>query len=316
MAVRLGQWHPVHEPQAVPDRPYPARRRDRPARRRQGAAHRPDVILACVDEHTISVDQAPIFYRSASVTSGTSTPLYLHGIPTSSDDWSELLERTGGIAPDLIGFGRSSKAANLEYTLDGLAAFLARFMAELSLRRVTLVAHDWGAAAGLVFAQRHPETIDRLVLCDAVPLLDGFTWHRLGRLLRRKLVGELLMGSTPRWLLWRILRQGCARPDALSDERLGAVWTQFDQGTQRAILRLYRATSERDLAAAGAELEQLGMPALVLWGEQDPWLSPGLADAYARRLPRATAERVQAAGHWPWLEDVRVAERITEFIRP
>src|SRR5947209_7654768 len=100
-----------------------------------------------VDEHTISVDQAPIFYRSAPVASGVSTPLYLHGVPTSSDDWSGLLERTGGIAPDLIGFGRSSKAANLEYTLAGLATFLERFLAEVGVERVTLVAHDWGAAA-------------------------------------------------------------------------------------------------------------------------------------------------------------------------
>src|SRR5205807_1250710 len=83
-----------------------------------------------------------------------------------SDDWCELLERTGGIAPDLIGFGRSSKAANLDYTLDGLATFLERVLDELGLERITLVGHDWGAAVGLVFAQRHPDAIDRLVLCD------------------------------------------------------------------------------------------------------------------------------------------------------
>jgi len=267
-----------------------------------------------VDEHTISVDQAPIFYRSAPVPSGVSTPLYLHGVPTSSDDWSGLLERTGGIAPDLIGFGRSSKAANLDYTLAGLATFLERFLVEVGAERVTIVAHDWGAAAGLVFAQRRPQAIDRLVLCDAVPLLDGFEWHRVARLLRRPLMGELIMGSTPRWFLWRLLREGCARPEALSDDHLRAVWSQFDQGTQRAILRLYRATDESDLAAAGADLEQLRMSALVLWGEQDPWLAPAFADAYGQRLPRATVQRIEAAGHWPWLDDATVADRIVEFV--
>jgi pimeloyl-ACP methyl ester carboxylesterase len=225
-----------------------------------------------------------------------------------------VLERTGGIAADLIGFGRSSKAANLDYTLNGLANFLDRFLAELGLERVTLVGHDWGAAAGLVFAQRRPQAVHRLVVCDAVPLLDGFAWHRLARQLRRPVLGELLMGSTPRWFLWRILRGGCARPDALSDDRLQTAWSQFDQGTQRAILRLYRATGESELAAAGAGLEQLGMPALVLWGDQDPWFAPEFADAYARRLPRATVERIEAAGHWPWLEDSTVAERIAEFV--
>ncbi len=225
-----------------------------------------------------------------------------------------MLERTGGIAPDLIGFGRSSKAANLDYTLAGLSAFLERLLAELSVERVTLVAHDWGAAAGLLFAQRRPRAIERLILCDAMPLLDGFAWYREGRLLRRALVGELLMGSTPRWFLWRLLRRGCARPDALSDHRLRAIWSQFDQGTQRAILRLYRATGEPDLAAAGAELDQLRMPTLVLWGEQDPWLAPAFADAYGQRLPSAKVERIEGAGHWPWLDDSAAADRIVEFV--
>jgi pimeloyl-ACP methyl ester carboxylesterase len=225
-----------------------------------------------------------------------------------------LLERTGGLAPDLIGFGRSSKAANLDYTLAGLAAFLERFLDEIGLERVTLVAHDWGAAAGLVLAQRRPQAIDRLILCNAVPLIDGFTWHRLARVLRRPVVGELIMGSTPRWYLWRILRRGCSRPDAFSENRLRAIWNQFDQGTQRAILRLYRATSESDLGAAGAELRQLRMPALVLWGEQDPWLAPEFADAYGQRLARATVERIEGAGHWPWLDDSSVADRIAEFV--
>jgi pimeloyl-ACP methyl ester carboxylesterase len=248
------------------------------------------------------------------VLGGTPTPLYLHGIPTSSDDWTGLLERTGGLAPDLIGFGRSSKAANLDYTLTGLANFLERFLAELGVEEVALVGHDWGAAAGLVFAQRHPRVVDRLVLCNPLPLLDGFAWHRPARLLRRPLLGELIMGSTPRWYLWRTLRRGCARPDALSGDRLRAVWSQFDQGTQRAILRLHRATGEPDLAAAGAGLEQLRMPALVLWGEQDPWLPSALADPYGRRLPNAEVGKVAGAGHWPWLEDSAVADRIAEFV--
>jgi pimeloyl-ACP methyl ester carboxylesterase len=225
-----------------------------------------------------------------------------------------LLERTGGIAPDLIGFGRSSKAANLDYTLGGLATFLDGLLTELGLERVTLIGHDWGAAAGLVFAQRRPRAVDRLVLCDAVPLLTGFGWHRLARLLRRPVLGELLMGSIPRWLLWRELRKGCARSDALSDDALRAVWSQFDQGTQRAILRLYRATGEPELAAAGSGLDRLEMPALVLWGEHDPWLPSALAEAYGGHLPNAQIGKVAGVGHWPWLEDSTVAERIAEFV--
>src|SRR5207302_397237 len=96
-------------------------------------------------------------------------PLYLHGVPTNSDDWIPFLELTGGIAPDLIGFGRSAKAGNLDYSMDGHADFIERFLAQLEVDRVNLVVHDIGAAGGLVFAQRHPDRVERIVLINALP---------------------------------------------------------------------------------------------------------------------------------------------------
>ena len=47
-----------------------------------------------VDEHTFTTDRGPVFYRSAP--GADDPPLYLHGIPTSSDDWIPFLELTGG----------------------------------------------------------------------------------------------------------------------------------------------------------------------------------------------------------------------------
>jgi len=266
-----------------------------------------------VDEQTISLDGSPVFYRAAPA-SGVQ-PVYLHGVPTSSDDWVAFLERTGGIAPDLIGFGRSSKAGNLDFTLDGLTDFVERLLAHLRLERIALVGQDWGGAVGLAFAQRHPERVERIVLLNAVPLLDArFRWHRVARLWRAPIVGELTMGATMKWLLARSLRAGAVNPQAWTDERVAAVWRQFDQGTQRAILRLYRASDEQRLAQAGAGLSKLTVPALVIWGERDPWLSVELGDAYARTLPRATLEREPDAGHWPWLDQPAIVERVAKFM--
>lgn len=265
-----------------------------------------------VDEHTIEVAGAPVFYRSAPSATGAPA-LYLHGVPTSSDDWTELLERTGGIAPDLIGFGRSSKAGNLDYTLAGLVEFLERLLAQLGVDRVRLVAHDWGAAAGLVLAQRQPELVERIVVCDPLPLTGGFEWHRLARRLRSPGVGELVMGSVPRWLLARTLRGACVGR-AFSEERMQSIWEQFDQGTQRAVLRLLRSADEPKLAEAGEKLNSLTMRTLVLWGELDPWFPPSFADAYGQRLPQAVVIRVPDAGHWPWLERPEVADWITRFV--
>jgi pimeloyl-ACP methyl ester carboxylesterase len=264
-----------------------------------------------VDEHTIDLGGTPVFYRRH--TGASANVLYLHSIPTSSDDWTELLALTGGIAPDLPGFGRSGKAAHYDYTLTGYATFVENLLDTLGLSEVTLVGHGWGAAVGLVFAQRRPERVDRLAIIDPVPLVPGFSWPGIVRWWRRPAIGELLMGSVTRWLLARLLRHGAVTSSAWSESRIDHVWEQFDQGTQRAILRLHRSVDEQSLAAAGDRLADLHHPALVVWGEQDPWLAPGFADAYAQRLPAATVERVANAGHWPWLDAPKLTARLAAF---
>lgn len=277
-----------------------------------------DVILGgrvAVAEHTIELAGAPAFYRHAAVAGPT--PVYLHSAPTSSDDWLAFLERTGGLAPDLLGFGRSSKAGHLDYSLAGHVAFLDALLRATETTEVVLVGHGWGAAVAVAFALGQPQRVHRLVLIDAVPLIPEFDWPRPLRRLRRPALGELVMGSVTRWVLARALRSGTVTPEAWSDEGVDRVWEQFDQGTQRAILRLARSVDPAGLAAAGAGagagLEDLDVPALVLWGERDPWLDPAYASALAARLGAAQLELVAEAGHWPWLDQPAVIERVSAF---
>jgi len=299
-----------------------------------------------VDEHTFQLDDSPIYYRSADAPG--MPKLYLHGIPTSSDDWVECLARTGGIAPDLIGFGRSGKGGHLDYSLDGLADFVDRFLAHVGVNGfLQVVAHDWGAAVALTFARRHVGRVRRLVILNAPPMLPGFEWPRLFRLWRTPLAGELLMGATTKRLLARTLRRGSVRPDAWPDERIAAVWQQFDQGTQRAILRLVRSAADDVIGdggprrpegpgaagtrrpdgagaagtrppegpgADGPPPSEDGTETTIVWGEQDPWYPPALPDAYAARLPGATVERVAGAGHWPWLDRPEVVDRVAALL--
>jgi pimeloyl-ACP methyl ester carboxylesterase len=275
-----------------------------------------------VDEHTFYLDDSPVYYRSADA-SGMPN-LYLHGIPTSSDDWLQFLARTGGIAPDLIGFGRSGKGGHLDYSVAGLADFVERFLDHLGIPEVNAIGHDWGAAVALTFAARHPDRVPRTTLINAPPLLDPpAEWPRLLRLWRARGIGELVMGATTKGLLARTLRRGCVSPDAWSDTRVAAVWKQFDQGTQRAILRLVRSAEDAVIGGGGPRpsARPAGPPAgpsatpttTILWGTEDPWYPPALADAYATRLPGATVERVAGAGHWPWLDRPEVVDRVASL---
>jgi pimeloyl-ACP methyl ester carboxylesterase len=226
--------------------------------------------------------------------------------------WAPFLERTGGLAPDLPGFGRSGKPAEGDYSIAGYDRFLERFLEHAGVDRLRLVMHDWGAAA-LTFAQRQPERIERMVLIDAVPLLAGYRWHWIARVWRTRGLGELAMGTTNRWVLRQLSRLATPRPGGLPDEFIDEILGAFDHGTQRAILRLYRSAPEPALAEAGSGLAAITAPTLVLWGEGDPYIDPGFADAYARALPNAVAERVPDTGHWPWLEEPALIDRVAQF---
>jgi pimeloyl-ACP methyl ester carboxylesterase len=266
-----------------------------------------------VEEHTIELAGTPIFYRQAE--GSHPATLYLHSAPTSSDDWVGVLEQTGGVAVDLPGFGRSGKGGHLAYTIPGYATFIGQLLQALEIETVTLVGHGWGGAFALAFAQLQPARVERLVVVDPVPLLEGYSMPTLIRRLRRPGFGELIMGSVNRWMLARTLRSGSVNLRAWSHERLDQVWHQFDEGTLRAVLRLHRSLDGPGLAAAGLDLEQVVAPTLVVWGESDPWLPASFAERYAERLPNAEVLLVPRAGHWPWLDEPSLVERIAEFVR-
>jgi pimeloyl-ACP methyl ester carboxylesterase len=268
-----------------------------------------------VDEHQSEIEGLSVSWREAGAGAGAPSPvLYVHGVPNSSAMWAPFLERTGGVAVDLPGFGHSDKPADFPYSLSGYGAFLEGFVDHLGLGPLTLVVHDWGAV-GLVLAQRRPGQIERLVVISCVPLVEGYRWHRYARAWRRPLVGELMMGFTFRWGLKLISREAGASPGPLPDSFLDDVWRHFDHGTQRAILKLYRSAPEAELARAGSALGRVHAPALVVWGEEDPYLPASFAERHARALGGdARVEVVAGAGHWPWLDRPEVVDMVTEFV--
>lgn len=265
-----------------------------------------------VDEHTIEVAGTAVFYRRADADGAPA--VYLHSAPTSSDDWLGALQQNGGVAPDLIGFGRSGKGGHLAYTLPAYVDFLGAFLDALEIERPALVGHGWGGAIALAYAQRHPDRLRRLVIVDAVPLTAGFAWPGPVRRVLRPVLGELWMGAVNQRHLARLLRSGAASPDAWSDDRVKAIWDQFDQGTQRAFLRLHRSIDAAGLAAAGSELQRVTAPALVMTGERDPWVAPAFANTCATRLPNATLQVIPGAGHWPWLDQPSALDQIAAFL--
>ena len=253
-----------------------------------------------IAERQAAVGGIDVHWRQA----GDAPILYLHGVPAAGWTWDPFLARSGGIAPDLPGFGRSGKPGDFDYSIPGYDRFVEAFCDEVGLSRVTLVLHDWGAV-GLAFAQRLPERVERLVLTSVVPFVPGYSWHRVARAWRTPLLGELAMGFT--------IRQGFRR--TLPAEIADRAYDEFDHGTQRAILKLYRASAPEVLARAGERLGELRCPALIEWPTRDPYIGAEFGQRLADALGGETRLETVDAGHYAWLERADLIERVADFVR-
>jgi pimeloyl-ACP methyl ester carboxylesterase len=271
-------------------------------------------VSAAIEEGELRVDGVRVFYRRVA---GEGTPVvYCHGNPTHGEDWVPFMERGGAaIAIDMPGWGRSERPgpSDFDYSMYGLSAFLEKCLEELGVSQRKLVVHDWGSLA-LIGAQRRPQLVEKLVVINAIPLLPGYRWHWVAQIWRRRGLGELANATTTKSSMGLIMRQLSGDGRAMPPWFIEMIWRHMDHGTNEATLALYRHADPDRLAFAGKDLNRLRCPSLVLWGVNDPFLKPRLAEAYARALPSSTLQLVPAAGHWPWINDARVIDDVQSFV--
>ena len=212
----------------------------------------------------------------------------MHGHPSHGGDWEPFLERVRGpaLAYDLPGWGRSQRPAGFDYSLQGLAAFCRRFLDAAGIGEYRLALHDWGSLA-LIAAQTEPDRVRRVVVINAVPLSADYRWHWVARLWRRRGVGELLNLSANRPAFAIGLRQASGDRGPMPREFVDSLWRHRQPGVGRPALELYRSADPDALAAAGSGLGGVACPALVVWGQRDPYLGPEQGRWFAEALPNA-----------------------------
>jgi pimeloyl-ACP methyl ester carboxylesterase len=273
------------------------------------------LVVAAIEEHELTLDGVRVFYRRVE---GEGTPaVYCHGNPSHGEDWLPFMARGGpSIAIDMPGWGRSDTPDpdRFDYSMYGLSAFLERCLDELGVAERKLVVHDWGGLA-LIGAQRRPQLVEKLVVVNSVPLTPGYRWHWVAQLWRRRPLGEILNAMATRSALALGLRQARGDRSPMPPEFVDMLWRHRRKGANPAILTLYRHADPDRLAEAGKDLGRLTCPSLVLWGERDPYLSTKFAQAFADALPDSEMDLVPGAGHWPWIDDPRVIDRVLDFLR-
>lgn len=190
--------------------------------------------------HDIKILDSHMTYREA----GTGpTVVFLHGNPTSSQVWRDVVPhvatRARCLAPDLIGMGRSGKPAS-DYRFADHARYLDAWFDALDLRDVVLVGYDWGGSLAMDWAARHPERVRGLVVFETFLRPMAWTeWSPKGAELFRGLrtpgAGEKMVLETDQFLA-RSLANGIKRK--LSEAEAAAYYAPFpDAAARRPMLQ-------------------------------------------------------------------------------
>jgi len=276
--------------------------------------------------HRIQADGIPIFYREAGPADAP-VLLLLHGFPTSSFQYRELIPRLADnfrvIAPDFPGFGFTEvpAARNYKYTFDAMANTILAFTDTLRLARYALYIFDYGAPTGLRLAMAHPERVSAIVSQNGNAYEEGLgdAWAPIQRYWREPSVEnrEVLRDALSPEGLRSQYTDGVPNPhriapegytlDAAMIQRPGNMDIQLDLFLDYANnVKLYPAFQEY--------FRKFKPPLLAIWGKNDPFFIPPGAQAYLRDNPNATVQLLDT-GHFALETHVEeIAHAIREFL--
>ncbi len=174
--------------------------------------------------------------------------------------------------------------------------------------------HDFGGPWGLQWAGEHPQAFASATLIDC-GVLPGYRWHKFAKIWRTPVLGELFQAIGTRSGTRTFLNR--ENPKPLPREFTDRMYDAIDSGTKRAVLKLYRATDPEELSREAIPiLRELERPALVIWGESDPYLPAALAERQREAFPEAEIVMIPGAGHWPFIDDPEaVRAPLLRFLR-
>ena len=238
---------------------------------------------------------------------GGPVALLLHGNPTWSFLWREVIARLPQmrcVAPDLLGFGLSSKPPRLaDHSLDRHADAIAELVLALDLQRVVLVAQDWGGPIGAAVGARLAERFAGVVLANTsvlVPRHPRGTWFH--RLARAPLLSDLLFRGLglPQGALWFAQGDRGSIRGAVAAAYRWPLRRLADRAGPLALARMVPSgpdhPSVAPLRRGEAWIRGFTGPMALVWGERDPLLGKVLR-RHVEAFPAAAVTRTRA-GHF------------------
>ena len=236
------------------------------------------------------------------------TLLFVHGNPTWSFHWRRLIVANSAqhrcIAPDHLGCGLSDLQSHPLRLADHIAN-LVSLIEKLDLRRITLVAQDWGGAIGLGAMLRATDRFERIALFNTGAFRPWFIPFRI-EICRTPIFGKLALQGANAFSL-AALRMTLARKKHLEPDVAAGYLAPYDSWARRAAV--YQFVKDIPLSAAHPTWQTLGeiedrlpqlahLPQLLVWGIRDWCFTPECLDKFVAVWPNAEAHRLADVGHW------------------
>jgi len=280
-----------------------------------------------IKNQTITVDGQSIFYREAGDKEKGPTILLLHGFPTSSHMFRNIIPALADkfhlVAPDYPGFGYSSMPPvdKFEYTFDHLAEIVDKLITHIGLERYSLYVMDYGAPVGYRLAVKHPEKIEALIVQNGNAYEEGLGefweplrayWNEPNEKNKNALKKFLTLEAT-RWQY----THGVKNENAISPDNWIHDQLLLDRpGNNEIQLQLfYDYKSNPPLYPQWQEyFRKYQPPTLVVWGRNDFIFTKEGAIPYQRDLKNIQIHLLNT-GHFALEEEGElIAELISRFL--
>lgn len=233
---------------------------------------------------------------------GGSPVLFVHGFGTCSFLWRNVgptlaLANRTAFAVDLFGYGESDRPFDAQFGIAAQSDYLDRALTALRLSKATVIGSDLGGAIAMHLAYNRPDRVERLVLVnpiafDDVPADDIKTMQRNTARFAFQ-ISRGVLGAAP--LMRELLENSVADPQNMPDGLLARYLAPYvGQEGVNHLLALARAVDDEDML--DVELNQIDCPTMIVWGDQDPFVSPKLADRLADTIPGSRLVRLPGTG--------------------
>lgn len=261
---------------------------------------------------------------------GSGEPLMLlHGFPDFWYGWRDIIlglkEKYRLIVPDMRGYNLSDKPEGVEnYTLEILVEDIKKLSEALNLGKFSLAGHDWGGPVAWGFAEKYPESLRKLILCNGPHLIvmrEALSKSKAQQKASSYILKFIKPNSAKELMdqdfqfLKLVVFGMPKKKNAISEfdkEKYVEAWSQ--PGAINAGLNYYRAAF-KSMSETGDWTGIINVPTLVIHGMKDIALTPKILEGLSDYVKDLKIVRVENASHWVMVDEPEVViSSIKEFI--